>query len=398
MKIIIASTEKTGNTWLKLLLAHIYELPTRYLDGEFSPAQADRLGPRWIAHQHFVPDRALLDWAAAREVRFLTTIRNPAATLVSLYHYCRNYPRNYETEFEIASALRAETHSNQPVKDENLIPDGPLVRILQRRLMCDLNISISWILSGRSLPVRYEELHSDSLTTLTRLTASLQPVSLPRIKAAITHCQLDALRKRDISEQKFFRRGSVTEWNAVLPTNVYQCFIEEEPYKSQCAFLGYDLQRESALQSTPSSDREEKSKKKPILVVPILRQLLETIGVTKQTWFPEYLLSWANAPADTDSNQGRTAIPLISNLAAFIHRLRPDLQSAFPDIFAAHRVGYAIWFLRYAEYSYQLDQRFFIPVALSWLRRDGRIPSRERFSEDQRVWPGLSQRQGKWIK
>ena len=30
-RILIAPTEKTGNTWLKLLLAQIYDLPTPYI-------------------------------------------------------------------------------------------------------------------------------------------------------------------------------------------------------------------------------------------------------------------------------------------------------------------------------------------------------------------------------
>lgn len=369
MKIIIASTEKTGNTWLKLLLANIYELPTPYIGPEFSRAQADSLGDRWVAHQHFLPDRELLDWAAANEARFLTTIRHPGATLVSLYHYCRNYPQNYAKEFEIADALKAEgTQTSQPSVTNDFIQDGELIRILQRRLMCDLNISISWMVSGRTTAVRYEDLHVDPATALARLIALLRPVTPERINEAITHCQLDALRERYPGERSFFRRGSTTEWNAVLPAGVCRRFVEEEPYKSQCAFLGYDLQ--SQLGSKPSLMQARKSEPKPILVVPILRQLLESIGVTKETWFPEHLLSWTNAPAEADPVKGRAAVPLISNLAAFIHGLRPDLQFAFPDIFAANRVSYAIWFLRYAHYAYQLDQRFFTPVALSWLGRN----------------------------
>jgi hypothetical protein len=80
------------------------------------------------------------------------------------------------------------------------------------------------------------------------------------------------------------------------------------------------------------------------------------------------LLARVNAPAETDSAEGELKLLLITNLAAFIHRLRPDLQKASPDIFGENRIGYAIWFLRYAYYECQLDERFFTPVAMSWLR------------------------------
>ena len=45
-RILIAATEKTGNTWLKLLLAQIYDLPAPYISQNFSEKEADSLGGR----------------------------------------------------------------------------------------------------------------------------------------------------------------------------------------------------------------------------------------------------------------------------------------------------------------------------------------------------------------
>ena len=58
---------------------------------------------------------------------------------------------------------------------------------------------------------------------------------------------------------------------------------------------------------------------------------------------------WANAAADEDPLAAK-AIPLLTNLAVFVYKYRPDLQAAFPDIFDLNRLGYAAWFLRYAGY------------------------------------------------
>ena len=95
-RILIAATEKTGNTWLKYLFARIYQLPTPYISQDFSEAEANSLGNRWVTHQHFLPERPLLDWAAKARVHLLTMIQHPADILVSLYRYCCNYPDHYK--------------------------------------------------------------------------------------------------------------------------------------------------------------------------------------------------------------------------------------------------------------------------------------------------------------
>src|SRR5690349_9072337 len=107
-RILIAATEKTGNTWLKYLLAHIYDLSTPYISENFSESEADSLGNRWVTHQHFLAERPLLTWAARRQIQLLTMIRHPADILVSLYHYCCNYPDHYKGDVPVAAALAAD--------------------------------------------------------------------------------------------------------------------------------------------------------------------------------------------------------------------------------------------------------------------------------------------------
>jgi hypothetical protein len=94
------------------------------------------------------------------------------------------------------------------------------------------------------------------------------------------------------------------------------------------------------------------------------------------------LFPLANAAAEGDIF-GAEAVPRITNLAAFVHKQRPDLQTAFPDMFNLNRLGYASWFLRYASHRYQLDRSFLTPVALSWISKPA---GRER-SLHQQVIP-----------
>jgi Sulfotransferase domain len=383
-RILIAATEKTGNTWLKLLLSQIYDLPTPYISQDFSEAEADSLGNRWVTHQHFLPERPLLTWATATQTHLLTMIRHPADALVSLYHYCCNYADHYKDDDAITRALATDASQRQATADlAHHVVDGELIRTLQDRIMCDLNISISWMHSGRSILVRYEHLRAEPLTTLSQLAASIMPVSRDRIERAIDGCDIEILRDSYAIDRRFFRRALIGEWRTALPAEILRRFAEEEPFRSQLAFLGYQVELDEigpqpvARGQTPNQSPGE-CFDNGVPFVPILTELLQSAAPEKRaswnpvldTSSPDCFFHWANASVEEDPFV-REAVPRITNLAAFIHKQRPDLQTAFPDIFDLNRLGYASWFLRYAAQRYQLDRSFLTPVALSWISKPG---------------------------
>jgi hypothetical protein len=370
LRILIASTEKTGNTWLKFLLARVYDLPIRPIGYDFCAADFEKFGPRWVIHQHFQPEPALLAWAEADRVCLLTTIRHPGDALVSLYHYCCNYFDRYKNDGIIPKAFAADAEKRRAARElPHHIVDGELIRALQHRIMCDLNISISWILSRRSIVVRYEDLRCDPLPSLRRVTDCIAPVSDECLRRAINDCEIGLMRERSKDERRFFRRGLVGEWQTALPAEIRRRFDREEPFKSQRAFLGYESTHPVSDEATGVPLSEEN-----IPFIPLLTDVFHNApGKARETWsgadgsqIPEALISWANAPADEDPFTDQVA-PQITNLLAFIHRRRADLQQIFFDLFGAHRMASAMWFLRYAPYEYQLDRRFLLPVVLSWL-------------------------------
>ena len=382
-RILIAATEKTGNTWLKYLLSHIYELPTPYISQDFSEAEADSLGNRWVTHQHFLPERPLLDWAAKTQAHLVTMIRHPADILVSLYHYCCNYRRSLQ-----GRPRRSRWRWRQTRQRDRKLPDlphhvvdGELLRILQERIMCDVNISVSWIRSGRSSVVRYEDLRIEPLQTLSTLAESIAPVSRDRVEQAIEACDIKVLRDNYAIDSRFFRRALIGEWRSVLPTHVLRRFAEEEPFRSQLSFLGYkvkvDKERANSRKERPIP-RESAPERfdNGVPFVPILAELLESAPPEKRarwrnvpdTASRDCFFHWVNAPADEDT-LGSEAIPRLTNLAVFVYKQRPDLQAAFPDIFDLNRLGYAAWFLRYAGHRYELDRSFLTPIALSWISK-----------------------------
>jgi hypothetical protein len=384
LRILIASTEKTGNTWLKLLLSHIYDLPTPHISEDFSPAEADTLGRHWVTHQHFLPQPRLLEWASARNAHIFTMLRHPGDLLVSLYHYCCNYAAHYKHDRRIAEAIAADADERRAMTTfPHHVIDGHLIRALQDRVMCDLNISISWMLSRRSSIVRYEDLRANPSTTLRDICARIAPASENRIQQAIEQCQLDVLRGTHQEDRRFFRKALVGEWR-VLPQHIIRRFRDEEPFRSQFLFLGYEAnfdQTQDEFFALKHRDRHPKCHDQcfddTVPFAPVLQQLLGSCDPDKrQQWQPVSKASvsasffqWLNAPAEEDASKQR-AVPRVTNLAAFIYSIRPDLQTTFPDIFDADRLGYAAWFLRYAAYAYQLDHRFLTPIALSWISAD----------------------------
>ena len=390
-RILIAATEKTGNTWLKYLLAQIYELPTPYISQDFSEAEADSLGNRWVTHQHFLPERPLLNWAAKTQAQLVTMIRHPADILVSLYHYCCNYPDHYKEDPAVSAALATDAEERQVTAElPHHVVDGELLHVLQERIMCDVNISISWIRSGRSSVVRYEDLSVDPLKTLSTLAESIAPVSRDRVENAIQACDIKVLRDNYAIDSRFFRRALIGEWRSVLPADVLRRFAKEEPFRSQLSFLGYDVKVDSKRAklrkgTLVAPEAAQKRFDNGIPLAPILAELLESALQEKTArWRKvlyrvsrDYFFRWANAATDEDPLASK-AIPRMTNLAVFVYKQRPDLQAAFPDIFDLNRLGYAAWFLRYAGHRYELDRCFLTPIALSWISKPGSLAARVR--------------------
>ena len=245
--------------------------------------------------------------------------------------------------------------------------------------MCDVNISISWIRSGRSVVVRYEDLRVDPQKTLSILAESIAPTSTDRIVQAVAACDIKVLRDNYAIDSRFFRRALIGEWRSVLPTHVLRRFAEEEPFRSQFSFLGYELEIDK-LRANPRKQRPIASPSalehfdNGVPFVPIVAEMLESVPPEKRAHWRNVLdtasrdcfFHWANAAADDDP-LGSEAIPRVTNLAVFVYKQRPDLQAAFPDIFDLNRLGYAAWFLRYAGHRYELDRSFLTPIALSWI-------------------------------
>ncbi len=124
--------------------------------------------------------------------------------LVSLYHYVLRY---------------ADEFADHPLVQLLALPPGGAISPLHAMeakiaayvrewFAADLDISICWLQSGRSYPVRSEDLWLDPVRTLRILATALGPVSRRQIARTVTWCDIDAMRERAGEYQKFFREAA----------------------------------------------------------------------------------------------------------------------------------------------------------------------------------------------
>jgi hypothetical protein len=57
---------------------------------------------------------------------------------------------------------------------------------------------------------------------------------------------------------------------------------------------------------------------------------------------------------------------VITELGAYLYSIRSDVRAIMPDLYGAHRVDFADWFISSAAKEYGLDRCLILPVIRSW--------------------------------
>lgn len=246
LKIMIVSTPKTGNTWIKHLLGQIYDLPLVDVGMIFDPVEIESLGPRWITHQHYGARADVIDCGQRNNVIFVTTVRHPCDALVSKFHHVRNFAQERVFADVDRSPIMLRDGDTIGEHTASYVMDG---------FSTSLNISLGWLRSGMSRVVRYEDLKHDPVGALQELTSFIRKVPLDRIERAVEACSIDRMREKSQDGQKFFRQGTVGGWRSELPEQIIEIFCHTDPYPSQFAELGYSLDEDylAAAHQKPTS-------------------------------------------------------------------------------------------------------------------------------------------------
>lgn len=241
MRIVIAAPPKSGNSWVKCLLASIYDLA--WLRGDEAPANSNpatfiawagqgNFPDDAIFHQHYDYSEALADTAAAVPAHLVTIIRDPYDAIVSLFFFVQaqaTVERNRTLpEQRSASAIIGKA-----------IDDPDTIDFLDRRLGSLLAKATAWVASGRSVVVRYEALHRDPMAELIRATAAIAPVAPERITRAITACEATTMRQAIPGLRKRIRTATVGDWRQHLTDAHLSRF--RVTHGEQIHALGYEV-------------------------------------------------------------------------------------------------------------------------------------------------------------
>ena len=238
MRIVIAGPPKTGNVWLKCLLAAIYDLQA--LGPRRSPAEPKiEAFAAWVAaggfkdgtvfHQHYDYSPELADAIAAVPAHNVTIVRDPYDAFVSSYFTLQQHVGSGSRGGGGRAALMGKPLDHPDVLD--YLRQGGFRRHLIK--------ATAWLESGRSIVGRYEALHADPIAALTRITDQIAPVAPAVIVRAVEACSAENLRKIGGNAAKHVRAAKVGESRERL--NDEHLAIFRERYPDMIRRLGYEV-------------------------------------------------------------------------------------------------------------------------------------------------------------
>ncbi len=215
LRIVITGTPKTGNTWLRHLLAQLYQLPVVDLDPSFHGNDFHGFGRRWIGQQHYRPEADIIAAAEKEGIVFVAPIRHPGDVLISLRHHLQNQGPGED--------LKEKSNTLLPA---SMLGDGANVfgdhtqQFVRDGFFVNLHLSISWLRGGWAVGARYEDLWRKPLESFAVLTDRLVPMPATQRRHALSACEIGLMQSNFDPDKKFVRKGGLNSWPEILPAGI----------------------------------------------------------------------------------------------------------------------------------------------------------------------------------
>jgi hypothetical protein len=368
LKIVILSTPKTGNTWLRWLLKEAYRIPIIDLPSKWTPGCTDHLPPRFVTHQHLFPSEDLVRWLVESRVVVLSTIRHPADTFLSLFHYFKWH----DTELDSDAAKLKEA-----MQEDGERPGWKALRFIDSLFPHIYAYSLAWAQLG-SRVVRYEDLLADPLEKLREITSKIVPLDEERLTAAVILCKPDYLTRVGAVDPRHLRTRSAGGWISGLPSEIVDAMASDQGYASACKLYGYDWSR-----SAPKPAGYDYNKIDPFcshdrfdngeLIGPWVAKIyLSEVPNSRSRWPEPWVTegesfwNWLRAPSELVSLSPDLPAGTLTNIMMVMHNLRPDLQLAYKNPAGNDRMGFATWFFSRAQMEYRIAWGLVEPVLKSF--------------------------------
>jgi hypothetical protein len=241
MRVAVFAAPRSGNHWLKCLLAHLYGL--RPLAGTETPTPRAKTYRAWIAeggwpdgavfHQHARFSPRLCDAVESAPARIATIVRDPYDAFVSLYHWVQG--RDAIGVAQVRPRVRPRDAMIGKPLDH---PD--VVAYLRDDYGANLATAEGWLRGGRAVALRYERLHADPAGELRRAAEEIAgPVPEGAVAAAVDACTADRMRLAVPGAAWSIRSATVGESRAQL--SEVHLAVFRECHAEAIRALGYEV-------------------------------------------------------------------------------------------------------------------------------------------------------------
>lgn len=220
-EIIVINHPKTGGTWLRVMLSRLYQmrygLPPRRIVKSDEFNNFDATMPHFlISNGYYAYEAATQDVLNASDAdsnkKVILLARNPCDVAVSWYIQFTKRTKAYKRE-QINSTLQ-----NPVDKNRETISMWDFVMHEELGLPALIEYHNMWErgLAGKGLVIRYEDLRSDPIDTMTKIVAFIEaPFSREEIEHAVEFGSFDNMRKLETTG--YFRNSSMSLRNKKDP-------------------------------------------------------------------------------------------------------------------------------------------------------------------------------------
>jgi hypothetical protein len=242
-RIAVIGTPRSGNTWVRRLLATLYDLSERGADAFAAPTlDWDALPERCVLQVHTLPTPAFRSALARAGFRAVVLARHPFDVFCSLLHFV---PRAHDVarcdrqaagrRCEICPIVGAAPLDSRFLDGYALAADADEL----------LAISRAWWSRPEVLRVRYEELVLDPAGRLHELAERLDPAPLERVAQAVAANTLAGLRAYFPQWDYHFWQGRPGTWRTFFPGDVARRLAEY--HRPTLEGLGYTCEPDDGL-------------------------------------------------------------------------------------------------------------------------------------------------------
>lgn len=207
-RFFIAPTPRTGNTWLRKLLADSLGL-TEFVSHSIEEIPWSTLPERCVAAVHVHASEELHARLAANHFRIIVTMRHPLDVLISILQFSKH-------DASPVLWLGGEAGDEASLASASPLDAAFLDYACGARARALLGLSLEWLPYAAAC-VRYESLARRPAACLKKTLRTLRVRSMKPLSDVVENNSLENLRIANPGQRRHFWRGEPNVWRRLLP-------------------------------------------------------------------------------------------------------------------------------------------------------------------------------------